>query len=121
MRPMGGDYFGLVLRGLSSFAAANHFCAGNIAFFIDEIKITFLLFDADLGNFFGASASFVAAGHFGAGNITFFIDKIEIPFLLFNSDFCDFFSHSIHPLSYVPILMTLKNCFNVLIADKTAR
>lgn len=65
--------------------------------FVDEIEITGLFLDADLGNFFDGTAFFAAAGHFRTRNITVFIDEIEVTFLFFDADFCDFLSHVYSP------------------------
>ena len=79
--------------GFSFLPSTNHFGAGNVAVFVDEIQKTGLFFDADFRDLFGFAAFFVSSGHDGAGNVAVLIDEIQVPLLFFYTNLRYFLSH----------------------------
>ena len=74
------------------FAAADHFRTGDIAVLVDEVEISAMLLDADLGNLLGGSALLCSPGHLGAGNVPVLVDEVKVPLFLLDANFRDFLS-----------------------------
>lgn len=75
--------------------SANHFGAGDVAFFIKEIKVALLFFNPHFRHLLWFTAFFAAPCHLGAGNIALLIDEVKEPFFAFHSGFRHFFCHRI--------------------------
>ena len=76
-----------------------HLSATDVAFLIDEVKITFLFFNAAVMNYLSSAAFFCAACHLCFISASVFTYKIEETLLPLDAAFAYHFSHSFHPPS----------------------
>ena len=88
---------------LSSFLSAPlHLRAADIAFFVDEIKMSLLFLYTAIVYHLPAAAFFLAASHFGLVGAAIFADEIKEPLFSFDATFTKHLTHLIHPPSINP-------------------